>query len=46
MNKTNLNKNENGQSIVEFALFLPVILLVVFVSIQISIIAYYRLVIN
>ena len=41
-----LPQPEKGQSIVEFALFLPVILLVVFVSIQISIIAYYRLVLN
>lgn len=37
---------EKGQSIVEFALFLPVILLIVFVAIQISIIAYYRLLLN
>ncbi|MCE5223928.1 pilus assembly protein [bacterium] len=37
---------EKGQSIVEFALFLPVILLVVFVAIQITIIAYYRLLLN
>ena len=38
--------SEKGQSIVEFALFLPVILLIVFVAIQISIIAYYRLLLN
>lgn len=46
MNKASFHNKENGQSIVEFALFLPIILLVVFVAIQISIIAYYRLVVN
>lgn len=40
------NSSEKGQSIIEFALFLPIILLIVFVAIQISIIAYYRLVVN
>ena len=48
MNKRLIGRqsNEKGQSIVEFALFLPVILLIVFVAIQISIIAYYRLLLN
>jgi len=43
---TTIRKVEKGQSIIEFALFLPLILFVIFVAIQISMVAYYRLALN
>ncbi len=39
-------RNENGQSIVEFALLLPIMLLITFFALELSLSTYYKLTLN